>query len=157
MHKVAPYSRKMIFLTFIIIIPGAVFISESNSAKTSLLQKKRVMVEEVVQRRLEIGKPLSPELDRELQKARGAQKKKDWKSLEKSLNQIIEISSREILAGADERIEKYRMGTGHLTVVTKAGKPIVNAEVKIEQTRHEFLFGMNRSYVMQRIVASKMY
>lgn len=157
MHKAASYSLKIIFFTIIFISQGTGFIPESHSAKNSSLQKKRMMVEEVVQRREKAGEPLTPELERELQKARGAQRKKDWKTLRKSLSQIIEISSREILAGADERIEKYRKGTGHLTVVTKAGKPVVNAKVKIEQTQHEFLFGMNRSYVMQRIVASKMY
>jgi endo-1,4-beta-xylanase len=47
------------------------------------------------------------------------------------------------LADADARIEKHRKADATVVVVDSAGKPIAGAEVKIEQKRHEFLFGSN--------------
>ncbi len=35
----------------------------------------------------------------------------------------------------------HRMGSTKIKLVDKAGKPLANTEVKIEQTNHEFLFG----------------
>lgn len=54
------------------------------------------------------------------------------------------MSNQEILNGADERIEKYRMGDVVLQLVGPDGKTVgVGSKVKIEQVRHEFLFGCN--------------
>jgi GH35 family endo-1,4-beta-xylanase len=51
---------------------------------------------------------------------------------------------RDILGRADERIQKYRAGRAVLRLVGSDGQPIVaGQQVKIEQTRHKFLFGCN--------------
>ncbi len=52
-------------------------------------------------------------------------------------------SEAELLAGADGRIEKHRKADSAITVVDRAGKPLSNAEIDVEQTRHAFLFGCN--------------
>ena len=49
----------------------------------------------------------------------------------------------EILAQTTERIEQHRKGDGVITVRDAAGKPVPGAPVKIEQLRHDFLFGCN--------------
>ncbi|WP_347243228.1 endo-1,4-beta-xylanase [Thermogutta sp.] len=48
----------------------------------------------------------------------------------------------ELWQTAEERIEKYRKGDIEM-LVTLEGKPVANAEVTVEQTRHAFLFGCN--------------
>lgn len=48
----------------------------------------------------------------------------------------------ELWRTAEERIEKYRKGDMEMLVILD-GKPVPNAEVTIEQTRHAFLFGCN--------------
>ena len=40
-------------------------------------------------------------------------------------------------------IERYRRGSGRITVKARDGKPIPNANVKLEQIRHDVLFGCN--------------
>lgn len=60
---------------------------------------------------------------------------------------------KEILNGADKRIEKYRMATATLKLVSKEGKPIPGARVLVEQTNHEFLFGANHSIRLWAAVA----
>lgn len=52
-------------------------------------------------------------------------------------------SDEQLLRGADARIEKYRKADASVTVVDAKGAPIPGAEVEIQQTRHEFLFGCN--------------
>ena len=52
-------------------------------------------------------------------------------------------SETDLLAEARERIRKHRMGSGTIVVRDKAGKAIPGASVKVEQMRHEFLFGCN--------------
>jgi GH35 family endo-1,4-beta-xylanase len=42
-----------------------------------------------------------------------------------------------------EGIEQNRKGDFTLEILDKAGKPVKNAEVQVEQTSHEFLFGAN--------------
>ncbi|MBV9866677.1 MAG: endo-1,4-beta-xylanase [Abitibacteriaceae bacterium] len=42
---------------------------------------------------------------------------------------------------AAERIEKYRKGNLTVVVTDAAGKPVKNADVKVNMTRHAFLFG----------------
>jgi len=49
----------------------------------------------------------------------------------------------DLLASAPERIEKHRKGDAVVAVVDAAGKPAAGAEVRLEQTRHAFLFGAN--------------
>ena len=49
----------------------------------------------------------------------------------------------DLLASAQERIEKHRKADAAVTVVDAAGKPVAGAEVRVEQTRHAFLFGAN--------------
>ncbi|MCL4191385.1 MAG: endo-1,4-beta-xylanase, partial [Thermoguttaceae bacterium] len=44
---------------------------------------------------------------------------------------------------ADARIEKHRKADAVVSVVDAMGKPLAGAEVRIEQTRHAFLFGCN--------------
>lgn len=52
-------------------------------------------------------------------------------------------SSDEILAGATDRIEKHRTAGGSIRVIDARGRPIVGANVRVEQLRHDFLFGCN--------------
>lgn len=49
----------------------------------------------------------------------------------------------EVLAGADERIEKHRKADVELVLLLPDDKPAAGVDVKIEQTRHAFLFGSN--------------
>jgi GH35 family endo-1,4-beta-xylanase len=52
-------------------------------------------------------------------------------------------SGEEILSQAQERIAKHRQGNGVITVRDANGKPIPGVKVKVEQLRHDFLFGSN--------------
>ena len=53
-----------------------------------------------------------------------------------------DMTEREILDGASDRIERYRKGDAELRLVGLDGKPIpAGTEIRIEQVRHEFLFG----------------
>jgi GH35 family endo-1,4-beta-xylanase len=49
----------------------------------------------------------------------------------------------EILAQCQARIERHRKSDGVLVLRDSRGRPVSRATVKIEQTRHEFLFGCN--------------
>jgi endo-1,4-beta-xylanase len=53
------------------------------------------------------------------------------------------LSDREIMDGADARIEKHRKGDAVLRVVDASGQAVANASIQVEQTRHRFLFGSN--------------
>ncbi len=53
------------------------------------------------------------------------------------------LTDQELLSQARERIEKHRQGPGVIVVRGVDGKPVPGATVKIEQTRHDFLFGCN--------------
>ncbi|MBN1126711.1 MAG: endo-1,4-beta-xylanase [Sedimentisphaerales bacterium] len=54
------------------------------------------------------------------------------------------LTTEEILNGADKRIDAVRKADATLTLMDAAGKPLpANVEVRIEQTRHKFLFGSN--------------
>ena len=56
-------------------------------------------------------------------------------------------SDADILADADARIEKHRKADAVLKVLTEDGKPLpAGSRIKIEQTRHAFLFGSNMRY-----------
>lgn len=52
-------------------------------------------------------------------------------------------SEKEILDGADARIEKHRKADLSLVIKDASGSPVANAEIVVEQTRHAFLFGSN--------------
>jgi GH35 family endo-1,4-beta-xylanase len=52
-------------------------------------------------------------------------------------------SDEEILSQAKERIAKHRQGNGMITVRDANGKPMPGVVVKVEQLRHDFLFGSN--------------
>ncbi len=54
-----------------------------------------------------------------------------------------EPSGSQRLATADARIEKHRKADATITVTDASGKPLPGAEVRVEQTRHAFLFGSN--------------
>src|SRR5207245_2931509 len=45
-----------------------------------------------------------------------------------------------LLAGAEARIDKIRKADMTILVVDRNGRPLPNAQVKIEQIRHDFLF-----------------
>jgi endo-1,4-beta-xylanase len=49
----------------------------------------------------------------------------------------------EILAQTRARIEKHRMGDGVIILRDSRGNPVSRARIKLEQTRHDFLFGCN--------------
>ncbi len=54
------------------------------------------------------------------------------------------LTQEEILQGANARIEKHRMGEARLTLTDSDGAAIeAGTAVRIEQTRHAFLFGCN--------------
>jgi len=53
------------------------------------------------------------------------------------------LSAEQILNGVDARIEKHRKGDAVVRVVDASGKPVAGAAVRVEQTRHAFLFGSN--------------
>lgn len=55
-------------------------------------------------------------------------------------------SEAELLAGAPQRIEKYRKADATIQVLDAAGKPLAGAKVQVRQVRHEFLFGSNIFY-----------
>ncbi len=52
-------------------------------------------------------------------------------------------TGKELYAEANARIEKHRKADAVVSVVDAAGKPVADARVKVEQTRHAFLFGSN--------------
>jgi endo-1,4-beta-xylanase len=52
-------------------------------------------------------------------------------------------SDDEIFAQAKDRIAKHRQSDGIVTVRGADGKPISGVTVKVEQLRHDFLFGCN--------------
>ncbi len=61
-----------------------------------------------------------------------------------SLFATSEDSRNRILGKADARIERHRKGNAVLKLLGADGKPLAsNLAVKIEQTRHKFLFGCN--------------
>jgi GH35 family endo-1,4-beta-xylanase len=53
------------------------------------------------------------------------------------------LSNQELLSQCKERIEQHRKGNGTIVVRDAAGKPVPNAKIKLEQIRHEVLFGSN--------------
>jgi GH35 family endo-1,4-beta-xylanase len=55
----------------------------------------------------------------------------------------IAAAGEDLMAGADARIEKHRKGDTQIRVVDAAGKAVPGAKVRVEQTRHRFLFGCN--------------
>jgi len=56
----------------------------------------------------------------------------------------IDVSKEQILDEADARIEKHRKGDAVLRFTGPDGKPLKSGSiVKIQQTRHKFLFGCN--------------
>jgi endo-1,4-beta-xylanase len=54
-----------------------------------------------------------------------------------------EEREQEILRRSKEQIEKNRKADGTIRVVDAAGRPVSGASVRVEQTRHDFLFGCN--------------
>lgn len=52
-------------------------------------------------------------------------------------------TDRKLLAGAADRIARYREGALVVRVVDRGGQPVLGASVRVEQTRHAFLFGSN--------------
>ena len=54
-----------------------------------------------------------------------------------------EAAEHEPWAGAAARIEQHRKADTFVRVVDSRGRPVVGATVRIEQTRHAFLFGCN--------------
>ena len=52
-------------------------------------------------------------------------------------------TDEEILAHTGARIEQHRKGDGVITVRNAKGKALRGAKVKVEQLRHDFLFGSN--------------
>ncbi|MHC4215003.1 MAG: endo-1,4-beta-xylanase, partial [Planctomycetota bacterium] len=53
----------------------------------------------------------------------------------------INEDASEIFEAASANTEKYRKADAAISFTTQSGKPIKNAEVSIEQTSHDFLFG----------------
>jgi GH35 family endo-1,4-beta-xylanase len=53
------------------------------------------------------------------------------------------MTDKEVLAGAEARIEQYRKADASILVTDCEGRPVPGVRVKVEQTRHAFLFGCN--------------
>ncbi len=53
------------------------------------------------------------------------------------------MTNEDLLAVAKERIRQHREGDGAVVVRGADGNPIADATVKVEQVRHDFLFGCN--------------
>ena len=53
------------------------------------------------------------------------------------------VAADDLLAEADARIEKHRKADVTVSVVDASGRPLAGAEVRVEMTRHAFLFGSN--------------
>ncbi|MBI1923074.1 endo-1,4-beta-xylanase [Candidatus Poribacteria bacterium] len=53
------------------------------------------------------------------------------------------MTNEDLLAMAKERIKQHREGDGVVVVRSADGNPIAGATVKVEQVRHDFLFGCN--------------
>jgi len=54
-----------------------------------------------------------------------------------------EGNTKNLLAGSEKRIEKYRKRRITITVLDKFNKPCIGQTVKIQMTNHQFLFGCN--------------
>lgn len=54
-----------------------------------------------------------------------------------------EATDDEVLAQTQARIEQHRKGDGTIILRNAEGKPIQGAKVRVEQLRHDFLFGCN--------------
>jgi GH35 family endo-1,4-beta-xylanase len=52
-------------------------------------------------------------------------------------------SDDDLLAEARERIQKHRRGPGAVVVLDAAGRPVAGARVRMDQVRHQFLWGCN--------------
>jgi hypothetical protein len=53
------------------------------------------------------------------------------------------LSDQEILEQASSGIEEHRKGAGTISVQDERGKPVKGAKIRLQQLRHEFLFGCN--------------
>lgn len=53
------------------------------------------------------------------------------------------LSREEILGEAPARIEKYRTAEAEIVITDASGKPVSQANVHVQQKRHQFLFGCN--------------
>jgi len=58
------------------------------------------------------------------------------------------MTEAEILAGADDRIERHRKADAVVRVVDQGGRPVADVRVEVQQTSHEFLFGCNAFAVL---------
>ena len=65
------------------------------------------------------------------------------------------LSDEAILAQAKDRIAKHRQGDGVVIVRGADGKRVPDAMVKLEQLRHDFLFGCNAFMVGRNRVAER--
>lgn len=53
------------------------------------------------------------------------------------------ITDDEILSQCQARIEQHRKSDGQVVLRYKTGKPVTKATIRVEQLRHDFLFGCN--------------
>lgn len=173
------FRQSCIVPVLVIFLISTIFVQLGCSADSVHLQQKTVLVKRLVQKQKQVGRPISYEASLEINKARQAQQARDFVALEESLDNIIALLSQEDesktgpsfaielergavargdeLAQADRRIEKYRKATAQIRVVDHGGKPLPDTRVKIEQTHHEFLFGMNRNRPMLATIMAKRY
>ena len=66
---------------------------------------------------------------------------------------IMNINDELSAEAVDARIREYRTAPVTLTVRDAAGRPLANAEVTVEQTRHRFLFGCNGFHLVDQDAA----
>ncbi|GBC99509.1 Anti-sigma-I factor RsgI6 [bacterium HR17] len=65
------------------------------------------------------------------------------KGAQKNMDEVAAQEEHQLLATANERIERHRKGDVTVVVRTAQGKPLPHAALQLVQTRHAFLFGCN--------------
>jgi GH35 family endo-1,4-beta-xylanase len=73
---------------------------------------------------------------------------------------VVQVSADnepKILKDSKKRIDQYRKADAMIQIVNGAGFPVPGAQVYIEQTNHEFLFGCSRSISTLNNIFSKKY
>lgn len=66
-----------------------------------------------------------------------------WLMVVTAMSAAQAMTDEELLATANERIERFRKGDCVITVRDGDGKPVEGARVTLTQSRHDFLFGCN--------------
>lgn len=180
MHK--QYRRNGLFCliaVFYLLVGEAYHVQAQSNLNLNIREKKQAL-QTCLQNRKDAGLPVSTSLRKELQKARAAGQKKDLIQLNQSLDRALALCNintskksgepnvkmplaihepaQEMgggLDGIDARIERYRKGPAFLKFIDRNNRPVSGLDVNVEQTGHEFLFGLNHSFQMWYVLMKK--